>query len=92
MKKRREKKTNIDGIFVNLLSILPLLGADHRLPILYTAKILLWINKTSDHINESVIGYMINPTLHVDKYFKEQVEKCMNNTFGSLTQPFIKTL
>ena len=33
---------------------------------------------------------MINPTLHVNKEFKEQVKKCMNDTFGTITQPFIK--
>ena len=35
---------------------------------------------------------MINPELHVNKDFKEQVKKCMNNTFGTLTQPFIKKI
>ena len=34
---------------------------------------------------------MINPSLHVNKSFKEQVEKCMNTRFGELTKPFIKT-
>ena len=34
---------------------------------------------------------MIDPSLRVNKLFKEQVEKCMNTTFGELTQPFIKT-
>ena len=33
---------------------------------------------------------MINPGLHVNKAFKYQVVKCMNNEFGELTQPFIK--
>ena len=33
---------------------------------------------------------MINPSLHVNKALKEQVEKCMNTTFGELTQTFIK--
>ena len=32
---------------------------------------------------------MINPTLHVNKAFKDQVYKCMNNTFGNVTQTFI---
>ena len=32
---------------------------------------------------------MINPTFYVSKAFKLKVEKCMNNTFGTLTQPFI---
>ena len=33
---------------------------------------------------------MVNPTLHVNKSFKEQVEKCMNYTFSTITQPFNK--
>ena len=33
---------------------------------------------------------MINPGFHVNKAFKEQVEKFMNTTFGEITQPFIK--
>ena len=34
---------------------------------------------------------MINPNLHVNKAFRYQVEKCMNTTFGALTQPLIKS-
>ena len=33
---------------------------------------------------------MINPSLHVNKAFKDQVEKCTNTTFGELTQSFIR--
>ena len=33
---------------------------------------------------------MINPNFHVNKDFREQVDKFMNNTFGALTQPFIE--
>ena len=33
---------------------------------------------------------MVNPTLRVNKAFKEQVEKCMNDTFGTLAQTFIR--
>ena len=33
---------------------------------------------------------MNNSTLNVNKAFKDQVEKSMNNTFGNSTQPFIK--
>ena len=34
---------------------------------------------------------MINPTLNINKAFKEQVNKCMNNLFDAITQPNIKT-
>ena len=50
--------------------ILPVLGVNHSLPLLHIAKSYIWINETSGHINESAIGYMINPTLHVNKSFK----------------------
>ena len=33
---------------------------------------------------------MINTNFHVNKSFKEQVINCINDTFGALTQPFIK--
>ena len=52
------------------------------------AKSFIWIEETSELINEFDIGYMIYPTLHNNKAFKEQVEKCMNNIFGALTQLF----
>ena len=48
--------------------------------------------KTGERINDFDIGYMINPNLRVNKSFREQVVKCMNNTFGALTQPFIKRI
>ena len=51
-------------------------------------KYLAW--KTKKNINELDIGYMINPNLHINIAFKEQVIICMNNTFGATTQPFIK--
>ena len=33
---------------------------------------------------------MVNPTLHVNKVFQEQVEKCIDDTFDTITQPFIR--
>ena len=68
---------------------MPLLGDNHCLPLSHMAKSFIWIEETSDHINEFEIGYMINTTLHVNKSFMKQVINCMNNTFGALTQPFI---
>ena len=34
---------------------------------------------------------MINPKFNINKAFKEQVHKRMNNTFGPTTQPFIRS-
>ena len=67
-----------------------MLGDNNRLPLLHMDKCFICIEEKSDRINEFEIGYTINPTFHVNKAFKEKVENCLNNTFGALTQPFIK--
>ena len=71
--------------------MLPLLGSNNCLPLLHMDNRFIWLEETGDRINEFEVGYMINPSLHVNKEFKEQVEKFMNTTFGELTQHFIKT-
>ena len=35
--------------------------------------------------------YTINQKLNINKAFREQVDKCMKNSFGAITQPHIKT-
>ena len=54
--------------------MLPLLMDNHRLQLFHMAKRFIWIEETSEHINEFDIGYMINPSLHINKYFRDQVE------------------
>ena len=49
-----------------------------------------WVNEAKNHINEFSIGYMIITGLNANKLFIYQVEKCMYNKFGEITQPFIK--
>ena len=60
--------------------ILPLLRDNNCLPLLHMDKSFLWLHETSERISELTIGYMINSILQVNKAFKEQVEKCINNT------------
>ena len=50
--------------------IFPLLGANHRLPLLHMDKISIWIEENMERINQFDIGYMINIALHVNKSFK----------------------
>ena len=69
--------------------ILQFLGANHCLLLLPTDKCFIWIEETGERINEFEIGYMIIPYLCVNIFFRDQVEKYMNTTFGALTQPFI---
>ena len=73
------------------MPILPLLGDNNCLLLLYMDNFFIWIEETKEHINEFDIGYIINPNFHVNKSFRDQVEKFMNTTFGALTQHFIKT-
>ena len=68
------------------------MGANSGLPLLHIDKFFLYIHEINERINEFAIGYIINPTLNVNKSFKDKVEKCMNNMFGTLTQPFIKNV
>ena len=35
---------------------------------------------------------MINPTLNINKAVREKVNECIKTTFGSITQPNIKTI
>ena len=56
------------------MPMLPLLMDNHRLQLFHMAKRFIRIEETSEHINEFDIGYMINPSLHINKYFRDQVE------------------
>ena len=63
-----------------------MLGGNYRLRLFHTAKSFVFINETRQRINESKIGYMINPKFA----FREKVDKCMSSTFGPITQPHIR--
>ena len=41
------------------MPMLPLLGDNHRLPLLHKAKRFIWIEEKYERINEFEIGYMI---------------------------------
>ena len=49
------------------------------------AKSYIWLEGTNKRINGFFIGYMMNPNLHKNKVFREQVKLCLKNTFGSST-------
>ena len=69
-----------------------MLGAYHSLSLLHMAKSYSWLEETKELINEFSIEYMINPTLNIKKAFKEQVTRCINTTFGAITQPHISKI
>ena len=70
--------------------ILPLLGVIHLLPLLHISKSFVYLHKTKELIVKFEIAYMVNPILHVDKSFKEKVEKYMNDMFYKNTQHIIR--
>ena len=39
------------------------------------SKIFVFINTTEEHINQFEIGFITNPTLHVNKVFRDQYRK-----------------
>ena len=46
---------------------------------------MVHIYSTDEWINQFAIGYMINPSLHINKLFRQQVEKFLNATFHEKT-------
>ena len=70
-----------------------MLGTKCRMPLLHMSKSYIWIEETNQRINEFSIGYMTNPTLYRNRYFKDQVKVCLKHTFGPDTNSHIdKTL
>ena len=59
---------------IDVIPLLPLLGVNHRQYLLNMYKILVYIYTSEKRINQFEIGYMIKPTLHVNKVFREQVK------------------
>ena len=49
------------------------------------SKIMVHIYLTDERINPFTIGYIINPSLHVNKVFREQFETFLNATFHEKT-------
>ena len=71
------------------MDIKSMLGNIHRLPLSHMAKSYIWLKVTNQRINDFSIGYMMNPNLIINKYFKQQARKCMKKTFGTTTQQHI---
>ena len=72
--------------------LLPLLGVNCCLNLLHISDKKNYPHNKEERIYEFAIRYMVNPTLYVNKAFKEKVQKCINYTFGTITQPFTKNV
>ena len=58
---------------------------------MHTSKIVLF-NTTEECINPFAIGYIINPTLHVNKVFRYQVENFLKETFHQSNMTAMKNV
>ena len=69
------------------------LGANFCIPLIQMSNRKNWTEETNQLINEFSFAYMLNPHLNMKKSFKDQVKKCLSNTFGADTNRHInKTL
>ena len=60
------KKTLTNGIIFNHIPMQSLLGVSHCVPLFYMAR-EIWLEDTKELNNEFSIGYVINPTLKMNK-------------------------
>ena len=56
-----------------IIPLIPIVGVNHRLPILHMSKIMVHSYTTGKTIHQFVIGYMINPSLKFNNSFRTQV-------------------
>ena len=63
---------------LDVIPLMPLLGANYRQPILHMSKIMVHCYSADESINQFSIGYMITPSLNCNKLSREQVEKCLH--------------
>ena len=69
-----KKAINKDKLnYCHSFPILTLLGVNHHLLLLHMSNSFAYINNTEERINKFTISYMVNPTLHLNKSFKEKV-------------------
>ena len=68
---------------------MPIVRVNHCVPILNIYKRMGHIYSTENNIHHFVIGYMINPSLHINNVFRTKVQKCLGCYFSIET---IKTI
>ena len=73
-----------------VITIMPIVGVNQRLPIIHISKIMVHIYTIYKTVHQFAIGYSINPSLHINKMFKTQVEKWLGCSFSIKTMQTIK--
>ena len=82
-KKKIETKYRWETLYFILLLLL--VGVNHHRPILHMSKRMVHLYSTDERINPFAIFYMINPSLCVNKVFREQAEKFLKDRFHGKT-------
>ena len=78
---------------IHLLSMESVLGANCCIMLIHMSNRKIYIEEKNERINEFYFAYMLNPHLNMNKDLKDQVKKCLSNTFGADTNRRInKTL
>ena len=68
---------------LSIIPLMPLVGLNHRQPILHMSKIMVHCYTTDETINLFAIGYMINPSLNCTKVFIIKIEICLSLLFAA---------
>ena len=52
------------------IPLMPIVGANYRLPILHMSKRMVCLYRIEKTVHQFAIGYMINPSIHINRIFK----------------------
>ena len=87
--KNKTIKTKEKWKQLNIIDIQSLLGTNNSMSLSHMDRSYIWLEETNQRINEFSIGYTMNPNLHKNKVFREQVKLCPKNTLGTSTNTHI---
>ena len=74
----------------DVIPLMPIVEVNHCLTILYMSKKMVHIYTTENTIHQFAISYIINPSLSINRVFREQVQKCLGFYFFINTMKTIR--
>ena len=69
---------------------MPIVGVNHRLPILHTSKIMVHIYSKEKTVHKFDIGYMISPSLRINNVFRTQFQRLLGCSLSIETMKITK--
>ena len=73
-----------------VIPLIPIVGVNNCPYILHVSKLMVHVYTIYKTVHQFAIDYMINPSLHIKKMFRTQVEKCLGCSFSIETMQSIK--